>query len=191
MTKFLLTLVLTLFTSSYAVAEWSLINDESTISFTSTKKSSISEVHYFKTIRGTINEKGNLALTIDLSSVETNIPIRNERMIKMLFEISQFANATLTTTINSQKITNLKEGDTHLDTLTFETSLHGVSQKIKTPVKFIKLSNNKLMLILEKPVVINASQFGLEKGIEQLKAIAKLPSISTAAPVTFSLTFTQ
>ncbi len=184
-------LALTLLTSSYAFADWSLINNESTISFTSTKKSAIAEVHYFKNLSGTIDEKGNLNLTVDLSSVETNIPIRNERMTKMLFEISQFANATLTTIIDSQKITNLKEGDTYLDTLTFETSLHGISQKIKTPVKFIRLANNKLMLILEKPVVINASQFGLEKGVEQLKAIAKLPSISTATPVTFSLTFTQ
>ena len=167
MTKFLSILAITLLTSSYAVADWSLINDESTISFTSTKKSTVSEVHYFKTMSGTIDEKGSLNLTIDLSSVETNIPIRNERMTKMLFEISQFANATLTTMIDAQKITRLKEGDTLLKTLTFETSLHGISQKIKTPVKFIKLSNNKLMLMLEKPVIVNASQFGLEKGIEQ------------------------
>ena len=191
MTKFFSILAITLFTSSYAIADWSLINDESTMSFISTKKSAISEVHHFKSMSGTIDEKGGLNLIVNLSSVETNIPIRNERMVKMLFETSQFANATLTTTINSQKITNLKEGDTYLDTLTFKTSLHGISQKITTPVKFIKLSNNKLMLILEKPVVVNASQFGLEKGIEQLQAIAKLPSISTAAPVTFSLTFTQ
>ncbi len=191
MRKFLSILFITLFTSSYAIADWSLINDESTISFTSTKKSAISEVHHFKTMSGSIDEKGSLNLIIDLSSVETNVPIRNERMIKMLFEISQFANATLTTMIDSEKITKLKEGDTHLDTLTFETSLHGIAQKIKTPVKFIKLSNNKLILMLEKPVVVNANQFGLEKGIEQLKSIAKLSSISTAAPVTFSLTFTQ
>ncbi len=191
MTKFLSIFLITLCTSSYAFADWSLINDESNISFASTKKSAISEVHHFKTISGTINEKGSLNISVDLSSVETNIPIRNERMTKMLFEVGQFANATLTTTFDSQKITAMKAGDVYLETLTFDASLHGMTQKIKTPVKFIMLSNNKLMLILDKPIVINASQFGLEKGIEQLKVIAKLPSISTSAPVTFSLTFTQ
>jgi len=191
MNKFSSILALTLLTSSYAFADWSLVNNESTISFTSTKKSAIAEVHYFKNLSGTIDEKGNLNLTVDLSSVETNIPIRNERMTKMLFEISQFANATLATTIDMQKIIPLKEGETYLETLTFETSLHGFSQKITTPVKFIRLANNKLMFMLEKPVVINASQFGLAKGVEKLKEIAKLPSISTAAPVMLSLTFSQ
>ena len=191
MCKFLSIIFITLFTSSYAIADWSLVNDESTISFTSTKKSAVSEVHHFKKMSGTINEKGAVNLTIDLSSVETNITIRNKRMTEMLFEIAQYANATLTSHIDFEKIVNMKDGDTYLETLTFDTSLHGLTQKINTPVKFIKLSNNKLMLMLEKPVVVNASQFGLEKGVEQLKAIAKLPSISTSAPVTFSLTFTQ
>ncbi|MDQ7090005.1 MAG: YceI family protein [Methylococcales bacterium] len=191
MRKFLSILVITLCTSSYAMADWSLVNDESTLSFISTKKSAVSEVHHFKTMSGTLDEKGGLKLSVDLSSVETNIPIRNQRMMELLFEVSQYANATLTSTLDFQKIMNLKEGDTYLETLTFDASLHGIAQKIKTPVKFIKLSNNKLMLMLEKPVVINASQFGLGKGLEKLQAIAKLPSISTAAPVTFSLTFTQ
>jgi hypothetical protein len=39
------------------------------------------------------------------------------------------------------------------------------------------------------PIVVSASQLNLQPGIEALREIAGLPSISYSVPVTFSLTF--
>jgi hypothetical protein len=43
----------------------------------------------------------------------------------------------------------------------------------------------------KKPVVVNAPEFKLAEGVEALREIAGLPSISLAVPVSFVLAFDQ
>ena len=81
-------------------AGWVLDESRSEISFISIKNLSIAETHEFPNLSGTIDDEGNLEIKIPLSSVETKIPIRNERMKKMLFETSKFANALVTSKID-------------------------------------------------------------------------------------------
>jgi hypothetical protein len=50
-------------------------------------------------------------------------------------------------------------------------------------------SDGSLRIFTPRPVVINAADFGLEKGVAALKNIAGLQSISSAIPVTFDLQF--
>jgi len=45
------------------------------------------------------------------------------------------------------------------------------------------------LVVSERPVVISATQFGLAEGVESLRKIAGLPSISVAVPVSFVLSF--
>jgi len=40
-----------------------------------------------------------------------------------------------------------------------------------------------------KPIMLDAFDFGLSEGVTKLMEVAKLPSISTAVPVSFSLIF--
>jgi hypothetical protein len=42
-----------------------------------------------------------------------------------------------------------------------------------------------------RPVVINAGEFELTRGVEKLREIAGLPSISPVVPVQFSLYFVR
>ena len=81
-------------------AGWVLDESKSEISFISIKNLSIAETHEFRNLSGTIDDEGNLEIKIPLSSVETKITIRNERMKKMLFETSKFANALVTSKID-------------------------------------------------------------------------------------------
>jgi hypothetical protein len=55
----------------------------------------------------------------------------------------------------------------------------------------VKLAENRLLVSTDKPLIVNASQVGLLAGIEKLRELAGLPSISPAVPVTFSLVFEQ
>jgi len=48
---------------------------------------------------------------------------------------------------------------------------------------------NQVMITSIKPVIINAEDYKLSEGVEMLRSVAKLSSISMAVPVTFSLVF--
>lgn len=185
------TLIIGLLFTLPSLANWQLVNDKSQFNFVTTKKNSATEVHQFTQLKGAISPKGKVNLTIDLSSVETNIPIRNERMQKFLFETNLFPKASFTTSIDNQTIEQLAVGEVARIEVTGEIALHGAKQTVKTQVQVIKLSNNKILVNSLKPIIIQANDFNLVAGVEKLKDLAVLPSISNAVPVTFSLYFAQ
>jgi len=77
--KYVLPLALAL-AAPAALADWQLDNGDSTLDFISVKKSTVGEVHHFKQLSGSITDAGQASVDIELASVETNIPIRNERL---------------------------------------------------------------------------------------------------------------
>lgn len=187
---YLFTLV-SLFVSSNALAQWELINDESTVNYISIKKSQVAEVNGFKTLNGSIENTGNISVEIDLGSVDTNIPIRDERMKALLFEVATFPKAKISAALDLKKITEMNIGDTYKDSMNISLSLHGVSKEMVTDVRVVKLTNNRILAVSLKPVIVNADLFKLSEGVEKLRKVADLPSISSAIPVTFSLVFSQ
>ena len=172
-----------------SAAEWQLQDESSQLNFVSIKKSSIAEVHDFTSLAGSIDNNGNAQLTINLSNVETNIGIRNERMNEHLFESKKYPVATFSTKINSEKLDELSVGDSTVVTLTGSLDLHGIQQDITTDVSVVKLSNKAIKVSTLKPVIVNAKAFNLEAGVTQLKLLAGLDKISFAVPVTFNLQF--
>jgi len=182
-------LLLSLFLSSNAFAQWQLAGDDSSINFVSIKSASIGEVHHFGKVDGSINDAGQVKLTIDLNSVETNIGIRNDRIKSMLFDTSTFSEATVSGFVDIEKVVNLKVGDTYVEPVKLNLSLHGLSHQVANKVQVTKISGDKLLVTSLVPIIINAKDFALEEGVEKLRAIAKLPAIDTAVPVTFSLIF--
>lgn len=185
------TLVMGLLITLPSLANWQLSNEKSEFNFVTTKKIDGSEIHQFTQLKGNISAKGEATLKIDLTSVETNIPIRNERMQKFLFETDLFPQALFTATIDQQKVEKLKVGETATMELTGELNLHGLSQTISTQVQVIKLKTNELLVNSVKPVIVQAKAFNLVAGVEKLKTLAVLPSINHSVPVTFSLYYAK
>ncbi|MFT6928194.1 MAG: polyisoprenoid-binding protein YceI [Psychromonas sp.] len=181
--------LLLVFLSPSAFAQWQLQKGESSINFISLKNSKVAEVHSFSQINGSINDAGEVSVNIDLSSVETNIDIRNERMKTMLFETSKFLVAKVSGSVNVEKLSNLNAGDSYIESVKFNLSLHGVSHELSYDVQVTKLSNEGVRVTSLKPLVINANDYGLEEGVEMLSSAAMLASISTAVPVTYNLVF--
>ncbi len=165
-----------------------LNSDKSTIHFVSVKKSSIGEVHQFKTFSGKI-ESGNIEVEIALDSVETQIPIRNQRMRELLFETVKFPNAIIKTQVDAQQLSSLKPGSRLSASVELKVSLHGHVVEVPAELLIIKLSANQVLVSSASPVVINVKDFGLEKGVDALREVAGLPSISTSIPATFNLVF--
>jgi ABC-type uncharacterized transport system ATPase subunit len=73
-------------------------------------------------------------------------------------------------------------------TVAAELSLHGQKQKLDIDVVVTKLNDDTLMLISAQPIVLNVSDFDLVQGVEKLRELAGLPSISHAVPISFYLT---
>ncbi len=187
--KFYSVLLIVLFFSSSAYSEWRLKNSESNVYYISTKNISVSELNYFNTLSGSINEQGDLSIKINLESVETEIPTRNERVMSMLFEVLYYNKATITASIDPYKLKELDIGKTYTETVNFILDLHGFTQELSATVNIMKHANGSILVTTKTPIIITAAQFGLEKGIERLRSIARLKSISPTVPVTFDLTF--
>ena len=90
-----------LIVSAAASAQWTLNNEASTLSFVTVKADHVAEVHTFDELSGTIKEDGSVSIEIALASVNTLVPIRNERMQSMLFETELFPRGTITARISA------------------------------------------------------------------------------------------
>jgi hypothetical protein len=161
-----------------------LDNALSTLSFVSIKNGAVGEVHTIDKLSGSLSDAGDLMVTLDLSSVNTKIDIRNERMQKYLFETGKNPTATV-----SAKIGKVADGVSRVKGAV-ELNLHGVKKNIDFEAITV-MSDGKLVVSSIKPIIIKASDYGMEGGVAMLQKLAKLPSIATAVPVSFVLTFSK
>ena len=174
-----------------ALGDWKLVPSESDIAFATIKNSAVVESHTFERFSGEVTLSGAANIRVDLASVETRIPIRNERMGTLLFNIDQFPSLDISSKLDTKSLANMEEGaSTHLE-VPATISLHGTEANILLPLVVTRLSSKRFQVVTTKPVIAYASQFGLTKGVEALRLIAKLATITPAVPVTFSLIFEQ
>jgi len=172
--------------SSVSVADMTLNSKSSSLSFFSVKKGTAGESHSIPKLSGSFTASGDLNVILDLKSVDTKIPVRDERMNKVLFETEKHPDAILTAKITDDVSKN------GIKTIATEATLkmHGVTQKIKVNVMVIR-TNDKLIATSLKPIIISAPDFKLEAGVAKLQKLAKLPSIALSVPVSFTLVFDQ
>ncbi|PJA31516.1 MAG: YceI family protein [Zetaproteobacteria bacterium CG_4_9_14_3_um_filter_53_7] len=187
--KKLCMLLLMLLPATAWAGSWTLDAGNSDINFVSVKKDTVAEVHHFTALSGSAKD-GSASVVIDLASVESGIAIRNERMKSMLFDVAQFATATITADISAVETSKLKVGEMVTATVPVSLDLHGFKQELKADVTVIAL-NDGLLVTSRSPVIVKAADFGLVAGIEALRDAAKLPSIAQSVPVSFHLRFTH
>jgi len=168
-------------------AGWELDGKASDVNFVSVKKGTVAEVHHFTGLSGSISSS-SAGVAIDLSSVESGISIRNERMKSMLFDVARFASATISADLSNVNYSELKVGESLTAELPMVLSLHGVKKPVIADVQIMVLSD-RLVVTSRAPVIVKAADFELEAGIEALRQIAKLSSIAQAVPVSFHLQF--
>ena len=177
-----------LIVSATASAQWTLSNEASTLSFVTVKADHVAEVHTFDELSGAIGKDGSVSIEIALASVNTLVPIRNERMQAMLFETDLFPRATITSQINRDGLTNMALGSSEEIGLDFTVELHNQSQTYNATV-LVSRQEAGLVATTLKPIVVNAESFDLVAGVEALREVAGLPSISRAVPVSFTVVF--
>ena len=168
-----------------AQADWS-INDTSRVGFVSIKNNGIGENNAFQRVSGGISDAGAVTVNIDLTSVETGVGIRNERLQKMLFNVASFPQATVSAQLSDAQLMALKSGGSVAESVSVSVALHG-----KTVSKQVELaaaqSGGTVRVTTTQPIVITAAEFDLEAGVAALQTIAGLNAISRSIPVTVDL----
>lgn len=159
------------------------------VSFVSTKAGKVAEVHHFNEVTGSLDGDGNARIAIALASVDTAIAIRNERMREMLFEVADFPQAVIEAELDPATYGKLGPGQyTTLD-VPATLALHGEEHTLALTLDVTAAADGSLLVASRRPVIVNAADYRLAAGVEKLREVAGLPSISPAVPVTFSLRF--
>lgn len=163
----------------------------SLLNFTSIKNNLVAEIHQFTVLDGTLGDKGELTVNVNLDSVNTRVDVRDERMRETLFETGKFPLATYKATIDLSNLENMQAGEVQQQRVKGTIDLHGKQGTLEFLVRIVKSNSGALLVSTVEPAFINADQFDLKVGILKLRSMVGLKSIARAVPVTFSVVFQQ
>jgi polyisoprenoid-binding protein YceI len=172
-----------------AHADWELNNAYSNFYYVTSKASAVSEVNSFSELTGTITSAGLATLEIDLSSVDTAIEIRDQRVRDILFETQTYPTASISINVNSEALSNLAVGSSEIANYNYSLNLHGVSRDLNADLLITKTSANRLEIQPARPIILGAGLFNLAEGVEALREVAGLPSINPNVVIDFSLVY--
>ena len=175
------------FGSMAAAESWVLNADSSHIAFGSVKKDTVGEVHSFEKISGTVGADGTANIEIDLSSVQTLIDIRNERMMEHVFKNAP--TATLNAQIDMVEVSALAVGASTVVEATGNIDLAGNTLELDADLFVLRISDMQVMVSTNDMIMLSIADMGLSAGIDKLMELANLPGITRVSPVTLRLIF--
>lgn len=173
-----------------ARADWYLDGESSRLSFVSTKNANVSEVQRFLVLHGKVDPEGLAQVEVELDSINSGVPLRDERMRQALFQIDRFPDALITTKIDLRPINDLAPGAQLELRLPLKVDLHGKQHEYQAQLLATRLDDRRFQVVTLEPLVINAEDFDLAPGLEALRKMADLSAISLSVPVGAVLIFT-
>ncbi len=187
MTMKKLALVVAAALSFSAAADWSVNSAQSSLNFVSVKNDVVAETHSFKDLTGSLTEAGDFAVAIPAMSIDTMIPIRNERILEHVLAAKQYATINAKGKVDSKVLAGLKTGDSAVVDQALDLTLLTKTQSLTAKVKVTKVSDSQLVVTTVAPIMLDVNKFELNAGVEKLRELAGLKSISPMVPTTFSL----
>ncbi|MEE2025570.1 MULTISPECIES: YceI family protein [Alkalimonas] len=180
---------LLLATSLGASANWQLDNSTSRLDFVSLKNDVAAEVHQFSQLSGSWQADGSLQIEIAVSSLQTHIPIRDDRMWQYLLKLDDYPLITATGTVSPDAIADLAIGSSKTVRVPLQLTIVGQTQRVQSEVLVTRLAENSLQVNTQAPIMVNGDQFGLTEGLNRLRDLAGLQNINPMVPVTFTVRF--
>ncbi|MGI5308960.1 YceI family protein [Rheinheimera sp. WS51] len=177
-------------TSFFASAtSWQLNPEQSSLNFISVKNSTVAEAHQFNNLSGTWSEQGTVNVTIPVTSLETHIPIRNQRVLDFVLKAKEYSQVTATADIKPAIIDSLTIGKSTKITVPLALNIAGETLTVMANIRVLKINATSIQATTESPVMLNVDAAKLTAGVDKLQELAKLNSISKMVPVTFSVNF--
>jgi polyisoprenoid-binding protein YceI len=170
---------------------WALDPAASRLAYVSIKAGEVAENNRFDTLSGSVAADGTASLAIDLASVNTGVEIRDERMREVFFQVADNPAATVSAKLDPARFAGLAVGQSVLRPLKASVTIKGVSTDVETEVLVTRTAEDRVLVVSAAPVIISTDMFGLTDELGELRAMAQLPSITPAVPVTFTLVFTR
>lgn len=183
-------LLLTLGVSLSAQASWYLDGESSRLSFITTQNANVANKHRFLVLHGKVDRKGHAQLRIEMDSVNSAVPLRDERMRDQLFDFKHFPEAQITAQINLQPINELAPGAQVELRLPVTVSLRGKQHTYEAELLATRLDEQRFQVVTLEPLMLQAEDFGLQPELETLRKSAGLSAINFSVPVNAVLIFT-
>ncbi len=177
--------------ASVTEGEWALDPAGSRLSYVTIKAGEVAEANRFDTLSGSVAADGTATLDIDLASVNTGVDIRNERMREIFFDVAGNPKAVVTAKLDPASFSGLAVGQSITRLLKATVALKGVESPVETEVLVTRVAEGRVTVVPTAPVIISTDMFELTDELGELRALAQLPSITPAVPVTFTLAFTR
>lgn len=185
-----LALALALSSSMVSAASWQLDSSQSALHFVSVKNDVVAETHQFKQLTG--NWDGSkVNISIPVSSLDTLIPIRNERIWQYVLQAEQFAAITVSAELKQDTLATLAISESMLLELPLNVTIATETVALNAKLRITKLSADTLQAVTEAPLMLNTSSFKLTDGVAKLQELAGLKSIDALVPVSFTVRFNQ
>ena len=173
-----------------AHANWHLDGESSRLSFVTTKNGEITEVSRFLVLHGKVDRKGAARLSIEMDSISSGIPLRDERMRNDLFEFARYPEATVQAQLDLRPINDLANGAQVELRLPLTVNLHGKQHTYNALLLATRLDERRFQVVTLEPLMLRAEDFHLTPGLDALRKMAGLSSISPSVPVSAVLIFT-
>lgn len=166
---------------------WVLDPALSNISFGSVKNDYVGESHTFTKTSGDVAADGTVTLEIGLGSVETNIDIRNERLVEFVFD--NIPDATITANIDMEALDALPiGGSTRIETYG-TLNLLGIENELDADFFVMRLSETQVLVDSDGIIMLSTEDAEIDGGIDKLQELASLDSITRVSPVSLRLIF--
>lgn len=172
-------------------ATWNLDSAASRLTYVSIKAGEVAETNRFDRLSGTVAPDGTASLAIDLASVDTGVETRDERMREVFFQVADNPAARITAKLDPAAFARLAVGQSLTRPLKASVTIKGATANVDTEVLVTRVADDRITVIPTAPVIISTDMFGLTDELGELRAMAQLPSITPAVPVSFILVFAR
>ena len=135
-----------------AQAAWRLDQESSRLSFITSKLANVAEVNRFRSLAGSVADDGQVQLQVRLESVDSGIPLRDERLRKQLFDVEQFAQAHISTQLDIAPLLTLAAGAQLELRLPLTVNLHGRSHDYGSELLVTRLDDRRFQVVTLAPL---------------------------------------
>ena len=183
-------------TEQTTAQNWQVDNARSSFTFVTTKAgqpgtNAITEVSSFKRVAGGVSSVGQIEMLVDLTSIDTGFEIRDDRVKSMLFNVGVTPQAKFTAKIESSTIRSIPANGFKDVDVAGQLTISGQTKPVAARLRVSQLGAGALQVATIAPIVINANDYGIGKGVEALREIMGLNLLSPAAPVSFNLVMNE
>lgn len=174
-------------------ADWEV--SDAAITFLSSKinkqLNSVTEQSRFTASQAVLDKDGEFKMEVDLSSVNTGIEIRDQRLKDWVFETAKFAKANVTGTVDVDAVSKLAVGEAVNLKQPLVLDIHGKQLNLDADLTVQRISADKIMVSTLNPVLLDVKAMDMVDGVAKLVEVMGLSSIVEQVPVSFNAEFTR